>query len=95
VDANQHPIPYDYLWNYFVHDTQNVTIPTAGNGRYYVYTGFSISGPILSYFAKNGGLSKFGFPTKMPAASGAQITSQQFEHATIQCNLTTGLCQSF
>jgi hypothetical protein len=31
----------------------------------------------------------------MPTASGAQITSQQFDHATIQCNLTTGLCQSF
>jgi D-alanyl-D-alanine carboxypeptidase len=94
VDVNQHPIPYDYLWNYFASDTRNVTIPAADNGRYYVYTGFSISGLIMTYFDKNGGLSKFGFPTKMPAASGAHITSQQFEHATIQCNLTTGLCQS-
>ena len=94
VDLNQHPIPYDYLWNYFAHDTKNVTIPAADNGRYYVYTGFSISGPIMTYFDKNGGLSKFGFPTKMPMASGAHITSQQFEHATIQCNLTTELCQS-
>src|SRR5260370_30567227 len=89
VDLNQHPIPYDYLWNYFARDTQNVTIPTSDNGRYYVYTGFSISGPIMTYFDKNGGLSKFGFPTKLPtAATGTFITSQQFEHATIQSNLT-------
>lgn len=94
VDLHQHPIPYDSLWNYFARDTQNVTIPIAGNGRYYVYTGFSISGPIMTYFDKNGGLSKFGFPTKIPIASGSSISSQQFEHATIQCNLTTGLCQS-
>ena len=94
VDVNQHPIPYDYLWNYFAHDTKDVTIPSANHGRYYIYTGFSISGPIMTYFDKNGGLSKFGFPTKMPATSGTQIISQQFEHATIQCNLTTGLCQT-
>ncbi len=95
VDLNQHPIPYDYLWNYFAHDTQTVTIPTTDNGRYYVYTGFSISGPIMTYFDKHGGLSKFGYPTRLPtAASGTSITSQQFEHATIQCNVTTGLCQT-
>ena len=94
VDLNQHPIPYDYLWNYFAHDTKTVTIPTTDHGRYYVYTGFSISGPIMTYFDKNGGLSKFGFPTKMPTTPGASITSQQFEHATVQCNSTTGLCQT-
>lgn len=94
VDANQHPIPFDYLWNYFTRDTKNVTIPTTDKGRYYVYTGFSISGPIMTYFDKNGGLSKFGFPTKMPITSGASITSQQFEHATIQCDTTTGQCQT-
>jgi len=94
VDANQHPIPYDYLWNYFARDTKDVTIPTTDNGRYYIYTGFAISGPILKYFDKNGGLTKFGYPTKMPAASGAQIISQQFEHATIQCNSATGLCHT-
>jgi D-alanyl-D-alanine carboxypeptidase len=95
VDLNQHPIPYDYLWNYFARDTQNATIPTSHNGRYYVYTGFNISGPIMTYFDKNGGLSKFGFPTKLPtAATGTSITSQQFEHATIQCNLTKGICQT-
>jgi D-alanyl-D-alanine carboxypeptidase len=94
VDANQHPIPYDYLWNYFARDTKDVTIPTDDNGRYYIYTGYSISGPIMKYFDKKGGLTKFGFPTTMPTNSGAQIFSQQFEHATIQCNSATGLCQT-
>jgi len=94
VDLNQHPIPYDYLWNYFARDTKETTIPTTDKGRYYIYTGFSISGPIKTYFDKNGGLTKFGYPTKMPAASGALIISQQFEHATIQCNSATGLCQT-
>ncbi len=94
VDANQHPIPYDYLWNYFARDTKDVTIPTADKGRYYIYTGFSVSGLIMTYFDKNGGLTKLGYPTKMPTTSDAQIISQQFEHATIQCNLASGLCQT-
>lgn len=94
VDANQHPIPYDNLWNYFARDTQDVTIPTTDSGRYYVYTGYSISGPVKAYFDKNGGLAKFGYPTKMPTQPTASITSQQFQHATIQCNTSTGLCQT-
>ncbi len=94
VDLNQHPIPFDYLWNYFARDTKKNTIPTTDNGRYYIYTGFTISGPIMAYFDKNGGLSKFGYPAKMPVAYGAQIISQQFEHGTIQCNKAAGLCQT-
>ena len=94
VDANQHPIPYDSLWNYFASDTQTVTIPSANKGRYYVYTGYSISGPIMTYFNKNGGLAKFGFPIKMPVTTTTSITSQQFQHATIQCDVSTGLCQT-
>lgn len=93
VDANQHPIPYDYLWNYFARDTRDYTIPTADHGRYYIYTGYSISGPIMAYFDKNGGLKTFGFPAKLPALSPGQFISQQFEHGTIQCNLTTNQCQ--
>jgi D-alanyl-D-alanine carboxypeptidase len=95
VDLNQHPIPFDYLWNYFARDKKDNTIPTANNGRYYIYTGFSISGSIMAYFDKNGGISKFGYPAKMPLASGTQIISQQFEHGTIQCNSVTGQCQTF
>jgi D-alanyl-D-alanine carboxypeptidase len=95
VEVNQHPIPFDYLWNYFAGDTKDVTIPTAGHGRYYIYTGFSITGLIMAYFDKNGGIKKFGYPAKLPLVSSDQITSQQFEHGTIQCNLATGLCQNF
>ncbi len=94
VDANQHPIPYDYLWNYFASDTQNGTIPTSDKGRYFVYTGYSVSGPIMAYFNKNGGLAKFGYPIKMPVTAVTTITSQQFQHATIQCDVSTGHCQT-
>jgi len=96
VDANQHPIPFDYLWNYFASDRKDYTIPTADHGRYYIYTGFSISGPIMAYFDKNGGLTKFGYPVKMPvvANSSGQAISQRFEHGTIQCDLTTKQCQA-
>jgi D-alanyl-D-alanine carboxypeptidase len=93
VDANQHPIIYDYLWNYFASDTQDSTIPTADHGHYYIYTGFTISGPIMAYFDKNGGLKTFGYPTKMPVVSSVPVISQQFEHGTIQCVLTTNRCQ--
>ncbi len=95
VEVNQHPIPFDYLWNYFAGDTKDATIPTADHGRYYIYTGFSITGPTMAYFDKNGGLKKFGYPAKLPSASSDQIISQQFEHGTIQCNLATGLCQTY
>ncbi len=93
VEVNQHPIIYDYLWNYFASDRKDTTIPTADHGRYYIYTGFSISGPIMAFFDKNGALKTFGYPTKMPAVSSVPAISQQFEHATIQCNLTTNQCQ--
>ena len=91
VDA-QHSIPYDYLWNFFAKDTKDYTIPTADHGRYYVYTGYSISGPILTYFDAHKGLQTFGYPIKMPTKS-ASISSQQFEHGTIQCDLSTNTCQ--
>lgn len=90
----QHPIPYDTLWNFFVKDKKENTIPTADGGRYYIFTGYAISGPILTYFDKSGGLKKFGFPTALPKVPDAQTVSQQFEHATIQCNLTTKQCQT-
>jgi D-alanyl-D-alanine carboxypeptidase len=92
VDA-QHPIPYDYLWNYFASDTQDYTIPTADHGRYYVYTGYSISGPILTYFDAHKGLQTFGYPIKLPTKTVNYVYSQQFEHGTIQCNIATNTCQ--
>lgn len=92
ISDQQSPIPYDNLWNYFSDDKQSNTIPTANGGRYYVYTGYSISGPIMNYFDKNGGLKKLGYPTGLLTASGSNAVSQTFQHATIQCNLGSNRC---
>ena len=93
-DISHPPIPYDSLWNYFVKDKKENTVPTADAGRYYIYTGFSISGPIMKYFDKAGGLKTFGYPMGMSKALSASASSQQFEKSTIQCNLTTNSCQT-
>ena len=92
LSDKQSPIPYDNLWNYFSDDKQSNTIPTANGGRYYVYTGYTISGPIMNYFDRNGGLNKFGYPTGLLAASGGNAVSQTFQHATIQCNVGSNQC---
>jgi D-alanyl-D-alanine carboxypeptidase len=88
----QHPIPFDFLWNYFTGDKKENTIPTSNQGRYYIYTGFSVSGLILSYFDHGGGLIKFGYPESMATISSTLTITQRFEHATIQCDLTTKQC---
>jgi len=88
----QHPIPFDFLWNYFTGDKKENTIPTSNQGRYYIYTGFSVSGLILSYFDHGGGLTKFGYPESMATISSTLTITQTFEHATIQCDLTTKQC---
>ncbi|HLZ63817.1 MAG TPA: D-alanyl-D-alanine carboxypeptidase family protein [Ktedonosporobacter sp.] len=88
----QHPIPYDTDWNYFVKDKKENTIPTANQGRYYIYTGFSISGPILAYFDKNNGLKTFGFPIGMAKMLNNTTITQQFEQAAIQCDTSTKAC---
>ncbi len=94
VDASGQPIPYDTLWNYFASDTQDTSVALAPNQRYYVYSGYTISGAILTYFDKNGGLKKFGFPLKMPVPSSSASMTQQFQHGSILCNLTTNLCST-
>ncbi len=88
----QHPIPFDFLWNYFTGDKKENTIPTSNQGRYYIYTGFSVAGLILSYFDHGGGLMKFGYPESMATISSTLTITQTFEHATIQCDLTTKQC---
>ncbi|HEX6481446.1 MAG TPA: D-alanyl-D-alanine carboxypeptidase family protein [Ktedonobacteraceae bacterium] len=93
LDSPSNPIPYDNLWNYFARDKKENTIATTGKGRYYIYTGFSISGPILTYFDTHGGLKALGYPIKLPAVTNGSAISQQFEHATIQCDLTNNSCQ--
>ena len=92
VDA-QHPIPYDDLWNYFAKDTTSTTVPTADKGRYYIYTGYSIDGPVMKYFDGHGGLKTFGYPTGMPKTTGTSQVNQQFQKAAIQCDLSRSVCQ--
>ncbi len=94
VEAAGHPIPYDNLWNYFASDTQDVSVSLASNERYYVYSGYTISGAVLTFFDKNGGLKKFGFPTKMPVPSNGTSVTQQFQHGSILCNLSNNQCSS-
>ncbi|MEO8973373.1 MAG: D-alanyl-D-alanine carboxypeptidase family protein [Ktedonobacteraceae bacterium] len=93
ADIQHPPIPYDNLWNYFSGDKKTNTITTDGS-RYYVYTGYSINGMIMSYFDQSGSLPKFGYPIAMLTVTSAGIESQKFEHGTIQCNLVTKQCSS-
>ncbi len=93
-DVDLHsPIPYDNLWNYFADDKKDATIPTA-SGRYYIYTGYSVSNPILGYFDQNGGLKKFGYPTGLLIAGSGSAVSQRFEHNTIQCDIASKQCKT-
>lgn len=94
ADISHPPIPYDYDWDYFVSDKPTNTIPTANQGRYYIYTGFEISGPILAYFDKNGGLNRFGYPIGMLQATGKTLVQQKFGHATIQCDAASKQCKA-
>ncbi len=93
VDLHQ-PIPYDDLWNYFTSDKKENTIPTADHGRYYIYTGYSISGSIMHYFDSHGGLKTFGYPVSMVTVTGNQGISQRFQKSTIQCNMSTNQCST-
>ncbi|HEY7415505.1 MAG TPA: serine hydrolase, partial [Ktedonobacteraceae bacterium] len=80
----QHPIPFDVDWNYFTDDKKVNTIPTSDHGRYYIFTGYSISGLIMTYYDKNGGLSKIGYPRGMPQTTTTTQT-QHFDFGNIQC----------
>lgn len=86
-------IPYDALWNFFARDTQELTVPTASNGRYYVFSGYSIALPILPFFDANGGLKTFGFPLAMPLPVGSTLLSQRFQHGQIICDTATNQCR--
>src|SRR5436305_718159 len=87
-----HPIPFDTSWHYFVQDKKENTIPTANHGRYYIYTGYSVSPPFLNYFDQNKGLQNFGYPLSLPKLAAGTTFSQKFEHATIQCDTSTNQC---
>jgi D-alanyl-D-alanine carboxypeptidase len=91
ADANQ-SIPFDNLWYYFASDKKENTIPTSNNGRYYIYTGYSVTGSILTYFDSHSGLKNFGFPVKMPISVGGSLVKQNFQNATIQCDFSNNSC---
>jgi len=93
-DVDLHnPIPYDNLWNYFTDDKKDMTIATANQGRYYIYTGYSVSDPIMSYFDQNGGLNKFGYPIGLLTTGSSSTVSQKFERNTIQCDIASKQCR--
>lgn len=89
----QHPIPYDTDWNFFTQDKKENTIPTPDHGRYYIFTGYSITGLILTYFDKNGGLRQFGYPRSLPQADSSTL-SERFDHGAIVCDLKTKVCRA-
>ena len=91
VNASE-PIPYAADWHYFDKDQKETTIPTSDQGRYYIYTGYSISGLIMAYFDTNGGLNTFGFPISQAKKLSDSLLIQQFEHGTIRCDQKTKQC---
>jgi D-alanyl-D-alanine carboxypeptidase len=87
-------IPYTVDWNYFARDKKENTIPTADGGRYYIYTGYSLSGPFLEYYDKNGGLQKFGYPHGIPRAEQGSNLTQKFDQGSIRCNSESKTCEA-
>ncbi len=91
---NNQPIPYAADWNYFVKDQPTNAIPIGNQGRYYIASGYSISGLLLTYFDKNEGLKKFGYPEGPVKAASSSLLTQKFVHGNIQCDLTTQQCKA-
>lgn len=93
--TDQHTlVPFDNQWNYFRSDKQENFVPAADGSRYYVYTGYTVANPVLSYFDSNNGLKKFGYPTGQPKAAGDTTISQQFEHGKIVCDINSHQCKT-
>jgi D-alanyl-D-alanine carboxypeptidase len=93
-NSSGNPIPFATAWHYFSMDKKEKTIPTVDKGRYYIYTGYSISNPIMTYFDKHGGLNAFGFPVAQAKILRDSILSQKFERSTILCNQKIQMCHS-
>jgi D-alanyl-D-alanine carboxypeptidase len=94
INADQYAIPYASEWTYFESDTRTRTIPTSDQGRFYVFTEYEISGMIMTYFDKNKGLTKFGYPSGPPTITNGTVLAQRFQNATIQCNQQTKQCKT-
>lgn len=91
--SNSADIPFSDAWNHFASDKKETTIPTADKGRYYIYTGYSVADPVLSYFDGNGGLATFGYPKEQARPASTTHLSQRFEHGTIECDQQNGKWQ--
>ena len=87
-----HPIPYAAAWNYFARDKRENSIPLGNQGRYYVFTGYSVIQPVVGFFDKNGGLTKMGFPISQPQTIDTSL-QQRFEHGTVQCDQRSKQCK--
>jgi D-alanyl-D-alanine carboxypeptidase len=94
INANQYAIPYASEWTYFQIDKRERTLPTGDQGRFYIFTEYEISGSIMTYFDKNKGLAKFGYPIGPVTITNSTLLNQRFQNATIQCNQQTKQCKT-
>jgi D-alanyl-D-alanine carboxypeptidase len=94
INANNYAVPFASEWTDFRSDTRLRTIPTSNQGRFYIYTEYEISGQIMSYFDKNHGLTKFGYPIGPVSTPDKTSLSQRFQHGSIQCNTQTKQCKT-
>jgi D-alanyl-D-alanine carboxypeptidase len=93
INASGLSIPYAADWNYFARDQRDYSIPLNNQGRYYVFTGYTVTQPIIGFFDKNGGLTKLGFPISQPQTTNNTLLQQRFEHGTIQCDQGSKQCK--
>ncbi len=91
-EAAGQSVPFSVAWNHFARDKKELTLATRDGGRYYIYTGYSVSNPVLSYFDSNGGLGSFGYPISQALPLDKNTLSQRFEHATIRCDVDKKVC---
>ena len=94
INASDYAIPWADEWSYFRIDQRTRTIPMGSQGRFYIYTEYAISGQIMSYFDKNHGLTKFGYPIGPVSTADKTSLSQRFQHASIQCDIQTKQCKT-
>ncbi|GAC1365393.1 MAG: hypothetical protein NVSMB44_26710 [Ktedonobacteraceae bacterium] len=92
INANEHPIPFAADWNYFARDKRENSISLGNQGRYYIFTGYSVTQPVAGFFDKNGGLAKLGFPISQPQTVDSSLR-QRFEHGTVQCDQGSKQCK--
>jgi D-alanyl-D-alanine carboxypeptidase len=86
-------IPFADAYQDFVWDVPSRMI-TDGERLYSVATGYSVSGPFLTYFNAQGGEASFGLPEGMPVPTAQGSLTQRFDKSGITCHVATGNCQT-